>query len=173
MNYSTLSFLTSDEVIGINCVFQGKSNLDVAYPKGIDDGLRSKAYLKRKKYTYKTTDKSIKVGDLVVVQCEGESKNYGYAIVEVVETNVEIDFNTEISYKWIVNKVEAEKLELTIKAEEALIDKVKRVEKIAKKQQLLLALGLSGVTDLKLSDFSKTVNAAKEEYNIAIPVEEK
>lgn len=138
MNKSALVFLASEEVFAVKCVFSDRSN----------------GKYTPKEYTYKITDKSIKVDDLVVVQCKGESNHYGFCVVRVVEVNSDIDLtNEDHGYVWVVGKLDLSTMEAFIKAEKELISEVKKLELRTKKAQLKQALGIDGLDKLRLSNF--------------------
>ncbi len=137
INYSLLACLTSDEVTLVKGVFTNESRYDGKQPK---------------EYTYKTTRKDLAKDDLCVVQCIGESAQFGFAVIKLTKINVEVDVST-IVYNWLVDKLELEDFNEKLAAEEALISKVKNAQKVSKKQQLLAALDIADNTHLKLSDF--------------------
>lgn len=145
MNYSTMAFLSSDEVIAVKCIFED-ANFK-AYRE--DEVSPSKVRLyKPKEYTYKSLDKNLKEGDLVLVECEGASNHFGYCVVKVVEVDTEIDFDNSIKYKWIVGKLDQAQIDNILKTEQELIKKVKKMEKANKAKQVREALGLERLTNL-------------------------
>lgn len=90
MNYSTLASLIDEKITYVSCSFV---NLD-KQPKGFQGKL----------YTYKTTLTDVKVGDLLLVHSIANDKPFDCAVVQVVETDVVIDYSNDINYKWAFQK---------------------------------------------------------------------
>ena len=136
MNYSTMAFLADDKVRAISCVFKPKDILKE----------------EQQHYTYKTTDDTIKVGDLVIVQGGNDrSKGFGFNIVEVVETDVEVDLHSHLNFKWVVHIVDASVLERTLENEKALIKEIKNRELASKREKFKEVLGIDKLDLPKLT----------------------
>lgn len=147
MNYNTLAFLTGDDeenlITAVACIFSDTSRTLKEYHS------KSRNELDPKTYTYKTTIKDLKEGDLVVVQCHGGSGNFGYAIAKVVEIDAEIDFQDQsINYRWIASKLNTDVIEATLEIEKTLIKQIKRKEKADKAGKMREILGITGKADL-------------------------
>lgn len=101
-------------------------------------------------YTYKTTDKSIKVGDFVLVNTQR-----GYSVVEVKYVDIQntLDFeDTSIEYTWIVQKLDLTDYQEKMKREVQLQESINHLVFQGKKQQMLEVLKKSNV-DLKQLTF--------------------
>jgi hypothetical protein len=144
INYSLLSTLTSDEVTIVGAVFDGEPGPYREKPKV---------------YHFKTTIKDLAVDDLVVAETAGANASFGLAVVKIVALNVEPDYNTGMTFKWLVSKVDLKGFEELKEAEAKLISSVKTAQKQTKKQQLIAALGITPEGSLRLSAFrGKTIN---------------
>ena len=111
MNNSATAFLLNDNVRAIACIFQPAQNQDFFREKNRASKYRDFDEYeddfdqdnKAKRYTYKSIDPTVKVGDMVVVECKGPSNNFDMAVVRVVEVDVDVDFDAGIDYKWIIS----------------------------------------------------------------------
>lgn len=146
INYSTMAFLAGDKVRAISCVFTKYKSAKVDLRDYEDEDAETK-------YTYKTTDASIKVGDFVVVQNNAKDANWGMKIVKVTAVDVEVDLSNSTSYKWVVSKVDTDQFEANLAAEETLVSEVKKLEMKTKRKQLREALGIEGLETLSIAQF--------------------
>lgn len=126
MNKSIISVLASEDVLGLACVY---SDLDGA-----------------KEYTFKTLNKNIKEGSLVVVQAASSdvNKTYRLAIVRA-KRYVTIDVSSGHDYKWVVDVIDTERHAKVLEAERGLIDKFTDAEVTHKRKQMREALGLDNL----------------------------
>jgi hypothetical protein len=124
MNESLSIFLVDDEVRAIKCVFD--SNL--------------------KEYTYKTTDKTIQVNDLVLVKVGDD-----YKVVKTIEVDVQdqLNFESTRTYNWVVQKINTSDYELQLERERQLSKDINKLIFNNKREQMKNALKESGI-DLKL-----------------------
>lgn len=103
-------------------------------------------------YTYKTLDKSIKVGDTVLVKAKGELKPVEVKTIDIQDTlNFE---DTSIQYTWIVGKVDLVGYEDIQKREQALIKELNSLIFKGKKSQVLEALKNNNIDLKQLESFS-------------------
>lgn len=117
MNYSTAVFLINDDVRAIACTYEAGDNA----PRTI----------------FKTFDKTIKEGDLVVVPT---STRHHMTVVKVAETDVDFDIETPAQMEWIVGIVEQDDFEETKKKENEAIELVKAAERKKKRDDLRAAV---------------------------------
>lgn len=147
MNHTLSALLLSEEVLMVGCQF-------------VEHG---------KVYNYKTMDKNLKVGDLVTVQCTGREHNYDVAIVKVVEVDVEPDFHTHHEFKWVIGKVDMEGLKDLLQQEKDAVNQVKKLERTAKRKQILAALtNAAEETKLCLPSFMRKREAEEEDTSVNI-----
>lgn len=132
MNYSTVVFLINPKARAVQCRFNSGGAL----------------------YTYKTLDPTIKKGDTVVVP-SGVAPS-GFKIVTVAETDVDVDPENPLQFKWIVGKVDLAAFEAVKAAEAAAIAKIREAETRRKREELaekLLANAKAGG-----ADFNEIIN---------------
>lgn len=142
MNYSTSVFLINEHVRAVSCIYEDERE---------NPGQKS--------WTYKTLDASIKVGDLVVVPSGTRHK---MTVAKVVEVDADIDFNSDIQYKWIVQRVDREAHETVLKQEAEAMAFVKSADKRRHKEELRVAMMKDNPEQYKalaLSDFNTPESA--------------
>lgn len=103
-------------------------------------------------YTFKVSnDIEVEVGDFVLVQ---SANNQYYRTVEVVSIDNEIDINFEadFKYKWVVSNVDFTKYNKQIDNEKILVSKI---EDLRRRQQRQLVLQESGLTAVDLSNLQQ------------------
>lgn len=153
MNYSTINSLVNslvnEDIKYVSCVF---STGDETFN---DD--RAKNYKNSKTYTYKTNIQDLKVGDLVVVECQGNSSNFGFAIARVVTIDEEPEYTASIHYKWVVGKVNLDEFTQLKIEEDMIVANIKQLEKKAKHAHILSEMKAQGITQ----DALKTLLIAK------------
>lgn len=151
MNNSALVLATDNRVIAVSAIFVNEKGWDNEDED--EDEIFSTKSKKRsaasKHYTYKTIDKTLKQGDLVVVECEGGSSQFGLAVVQIVEVDVDVDFKGSVNYKWVVSKVDTDTIKDVKQQEKEIIKKVKAAEKHHHKMQILQAITVNA-EELKL-----------------------
>jgi hypothetical protein len=113
MNYSTAVFLINSNVRAIVCTYEAG-----------DTAPRT---------TFKSLDPDIKKDDLVIVPTDTRHK---MTVVKVVETDVEVDFDSPATMLWIVGKVDGANYQQVLSQEAQAIDTIKSAEKNRKRDEL-------------------------------------
>jgi len=116
-NYSTAVMLFNEDIKAISIVYEP----DV-------DGKP-----KQQRYTFKTLNKDLKKGDLVVIPTD---TRHGYTVVLVDAVDVEVDFESSVQLKWIVDKVHVEGYQEILANEAKLVDVMKKSEVRHKKEEI-------------------------------------
>ena len=116
MNYSTALMLINNNIRAIRCT----------YEPDVENRLSPRTL-------FKTLDKSIVVGDFVVVPTNTRHK---MTVVQVVEVDADVDFDSDVQVEWIICKVSiADHLQITAEEERA-IKSIKDAEKLRKRNGL-------------------------------------
>lgn len=84
-------------------------------------------------YTYKTLDQSIKVDDYVVIPTDSRHK---MTVGQVCEVDVLMDIESDIEYKWIIDRVDKEAHDTVLKGEEEIVVEIKQSEANARLKQI-------------------------------------
>lgn len=126
MNYSTAVFLINKHVRAMN----------VTYEEG--DGA--------KKTAFKTLDPDIKEDDLVVVETD---TRHGFTVCRVVESDIDLDFDSNVPVRWIVGRVDLADHRLTLDQERDAIKAIKSAELRQKREKLRDAMFADHVETLK------------------------
>ena len=124
MNYSTAVFLINKNV---RCV---TATYEVDTDPTSDNG-------KAKRTPFKTLDPDIVKGDLVIVP---SGTRHGMTVVRVVETDVDVDFDSGHQMTWIVERVNQDTFNKNSRAEEQAINAIRSAEKRKKADELRAAL---------------------------------
>lgn len=148
MNYSTVVFLVNKNVRAIKCAYEVND-------KGEPCGNLT---------IFKSFDHSIKVGDDVVVPTETRVKR---TVVRVVETDVEVDLESDVKMGWIIGPVDAAGYQMTLAKEEEAITKVKAAE-LRKKRAELEATLLANLDAEAVETLKVTYDAAQEAIDAPI-----
>lgn len=120
MNINTVLFLFRKDVRAIACEYE-----DV------------KENPSRKLTVFKTFDRSISTGDIVVVPTE---TRVGFTAVRVVEVDVTVDLDTKTPMNWIAGAINAKAFEV-LKADEAnFIARMRKVQENAEREKLRSAM---------------------------------
>lgn len=122
MNYSTAVMLINPNIRAIKTIYK-------------PDALRGdgKSQMNEPRVIYKTLDTTIKKGDLVVVETH---TRHGMTAVLVEEVDIEVDFESDVVVRWVVDKVDTAGLK-AIQAEEGKwIDALKASEKRRKREEI-------------------------------------
>lgn len=146
MNYSTAIMLVNDSIRAIRCAYEPTQ-----------EGT--------KEYIFKSLDKTIKVGDLVVVP---STTRYKRAVVKVTEVDAEVDYDSAIQVEWIVGKVDNADYAAIKGAEQQAIDKIKGAEKLRKKAELrdkLLAHDQELLSGLPIADMKQLPGATPADHS--------
>ena len=116
MNYSALAALLNENVKAVGVQFSGYA------PETI--------------YAYKTT-LDLNIGDIVVVpSLSKQTDEIKYSVAEVVTFDVEIDHESRLTYRWVVDRVNFDMYDDTINKEEDMIETVKVAEREKKKKTI-------------------------------------
>jgi len=86
-----------------------------------------------KVYTFKSFDPSVKVGDLAVVET---NTRFGFTVVKIIEVDVDVDFDSPIELKWLVQRLDTASHEAMLKSEAEAIAAVNAAEKRRKRDEL-------------------------------------
>lgn len=147
MNYSTAVMLINEEIRAISCSYEP----DVLRGDGT-------VQIQTTRKVYKTLDKSIKVGDFVVVPT---NTRHGMTVNKVQETDVDVDFEDGVEVFWAICKVDNETVK-SIKAKETeWVTELKKVERKHQKAKLKeKVLGSYSVDDVKVLSFTGSHDAS-------------
>lgn len=122
MNYSIAVMLINPNIRAIKTIYKP----DTVRPDG-------KAALNEPRVLYKTLDLDIKKGDLVVVETH---TRHGRTVVLVEDVDVEVDFESDVQVRWVVDKVSLTAFENIVKEEAKWIDTLKLSEKRRKREEI-------------------------------------
>lgn len=151
MNLSTSILLVDESVRGIECTFDSDGDA---------------------KFTYKSCDKDIKVGDLVIVPTKGTTDTLERTshVTSARVTAVDVDFQMDsaVMYKWIIQRIDAQAYKENLEREKGLIQQVNHLIKAKKRRELQEEFKASmGEDYIKLVDFvapatATTIDMSKE-----------
>lgn len=133
MNYTTAVFLINNAVRAVICTYEAED--------------------KAPRTMFKTLDKTIHVGDLVVVPT---NTRHNMTVCKVVETDVDVDFDNQACVQWIVGKVDATQYQITVAQEADAITAIKSAEKTKKRNELRDAM-MADVVELKALPITGTI----------------
>ncbi len=105
MNYSTAVMLINPNIRAIKTIYEPETERGCAQTR----------------YIFKTLDPSIKEGDYVVVPTD---TRHEMTVVLVVEVDAEVDFESAIEIKWVINRVSTEESENVLSEEKKWIEKL-------------------------------------------------
>lgn len=88
---------------------------------------------RRALYLYKTVDKSIQVGDYVVVPTETRHK---MTVCKVEEVDVELDLNCTTQISWIVDKVNVHQFNKIVDEEKEFVKEMRTAQALQKQNEL-------------------------------------
>lgn len=115
-----------------------------------------------KRVMFKTLDKTINVGDLVVVPT---STRHGFTVVKVMEVDVDVDFESPTKIEWIVQKVDTAPYSTILQEENKWVETLKASEKRRKREEIKKnMLDLYNDEGIKSLDFN-SVKALTESSN--------
>lgn len=147
MNYSTAVFIINDKARAVLCSYEPR--YDPSNPSPV-------AKPSTNDVVFKTMDQDIKVGDFVVVPT---STRHNMTVCRVVQTDLEIDYNSTVQMQWLIGKVDVASHEEIITMEEKAISVVKSAEnnRIRKQlQQSIFADQEEKMMTLELTDLSQS-----------------
>lgn len=128
-NYSTMIFLINETVIAIKAVYEP---LKGEYIPGLDTQQTDRGTT-TPVTTFKTFDKNIKVGDLLLVP---SSTRFGVTTVKVVEVGIEVDIESPKNIDWVIGVVDKSDYSEVLAYEAKLHETVKAAEKTDRKNKL-------------------------------------
>lgn len=148
MNYSTAVFLVNDKVRAISATY---------LRDGFDDQGRPAPGSKAQQTTFKTFDQAIKKDDLIIVPTK---TRHGFTVCKVVDVDLEIDLETNISIDWVAGVFEDSEHKRMLAMEEKMVETIRSAEKNRKREELrkslmadsetkLLALPIAKVKDVE------------------------
>ncbi len=117
MNYSTAVMLINPAIRAIKTIYEPDPEMGK----------------KQQRYTFKTLDQSIKKGDFVVIPTD---TRHSMTVVLVDEVDVEMDYESGIEIKWIIDRVDIEGSNYVLKEEKVWIDALKASEKRKKQAEI-------------------------------------
>lgn len=120
MNYSTAVFLINDQVRAVYAIYEP-----------------DKADQKSRRYLFKTFNKSLKAGDMVVVP---STIRHQLDIAKVTDVDVSIDLDSATNIDWIVGVVDTEDFLHIISEEKAAIETIKQAQMAEKRDKLAASL---------------------------------
>lgn len=117
MNYSTAIFLVNKDVRAVAVSYDRSSD-----GKGVAPFT-----------TFKTLDRSVAVGDMVVIPTD---TRHMMTVGRVEETDVEIDFDSGVQIKWLIDKVDPTVHAGLVAQEGEAIQAIKSAEARSKREEL-------------------------------------
>lgn len=138
MNYTTAVFLINPEARAVQCSYEKDSG-----------GVQLASYL------FKTLDKSVKKGDLVVVPT---NTRHNLTVVKVEAVDVDIDVDTPHDIKWIVGKVDLLTHQKLLDMEAEAVATIKAAEMRKKREELAKTLKANTSLDLTLLPMGSATN---------------
>jgi hypothetical protein len=132
MNYSAAVFLINDNARAIACTYQPEDQ-----PK---DGHPGRAYV------FKTLDATIKVDDFVVVPT---NTRHGMTVNKVVAVDVDIDYDSDIKFAWIIGKVDKAAYDALLAKEAEAVTAINLAERTRKRHELRASLMAHSAEALK------------------------
>ncbi len=124
MNYSRAIFLINEDVRLIKVSYETDENGKPVGNSRNVEGL----------YDFKTFDRSIEVGDYVIVPT---NTRHGMTVVRVEEVDCECDIESSLELKWILGTVSTHNADdMLIQKEQQAITKIKAAERAKRRREL-------------------------------------
>lgn len=142
MNYSTAVFLINKNARAVRATYESEPTA--------------------KRTLFKTFDPSIAVDDLVIVPTDTRHR---FTVVKIVETDVDLDFDTTENVQWVVGRVDLANHAVRLQQEQAAIAAIKSAELRRKREELSKAMFADHAESLKalpLAQSDSTVTPAAE-----------
>jgi len=117
MNYSSAIFLVNDDVRAVSVSYEVDK-----------DGNGVRPF-----YTFKTMSHDHAIGDYVVVPT---TTRHGMTVARVEETDVEVDLDSTVQFKWLIDSVDKAAYDTILAAENEAIIRMKSAEKTRKQREL-------------------------------------
>ena len=86
---------------------------------------------------FKTFDTDIDVGDLIVVPTK---TRHGMTVCKVVETDVDVDFNSNVPVDWLISKVDTTEYDDVVRSEKDALKTIRSAEVRREREKLKEAL---------------------------------
>ncbi|MBM61936.1 MAG: hypothetical protein CL484_03170 [Acidobacteria bacterium] len=144
MNNSALIFLINDDVRAVRCSYEP---------------LRAAATdleIDANTYVFKTMDPDLQVGDYVVIPTDTRHR---HTVVKVEAVDIELDFDTDIQLKWIIDRVDDTAYQSVLAEEQKAITAIQTAERKRKRRELresLLGAQAEELEALSLANHSET-----------------
>lgn len=133
MESSRLIFLINDQARAVKAIYEDGAGAEI----------------------FKTLDPSLKVNDLAVVQSGTRHK---MTVVKITEIGIEVDLDSTVPLKWLVQKIDMDGFDALLKDEAAAADHVQGVERRRRKDELRKALlGDAAIGSLAISHAGEVV----------------
>lgn len=116
MNYTTAVMLINDNIRAVNGIYEVEI-----------DGR------KQPRTMFKTLDKTVKVGDLVVVPTD---TRHNMTVVKITEVDIDVNFEDQTPVKWVISKVYQDEYDGILLEEQKWIEAIKESEKRRKREEL-------------------------------------
>ena len=126
MNYTTAVFLINKHVRAVLATYESEDNA--------------------KRTLFKTLDDTVAVGDFVVVPTDTRHK---MTVCKVVETDVDVDFDSTAPVAWVIGKVDRTAHEQVLAQEGTAIQAIKSAELRQKRDNLRKAMFADHLDTLK------------------------
>ncbi|MCP4410758.1 MAG: hypothetical protein GY807_24060 [Gammaproteobacteria bacterium] len=126
MNYSTAVFLINRHVRAMNVTYEDADSA--------------------KRTVFKTLDPDIDEDDLVIVETD---TRHGFTVCKVVESDIDLDFDTFETIRWIVGRLDVTGHTQTLVQEKEAIKAIKSAELRQKREKLRNAMFADHVETLK------------------------
>ena len=117
MNYTSAVMLINENIRAIHVTYEPE-----------EEGRTPK-----QRYTFKTMDKTIKEGDMVVIPTD---TRHNMTVAKVVDTDVEVDFESSIQLKWLIGKVDEAPYQTILDKENEWVTLLKQSEKRRKREEI-------------------------------------
>ena len=115
----------------------------------------------QKPTVFKTVDKSIRKGDLVVVPTD-PTHRVGYTTVRVTAVDVDIDPEGSSEVKWVAGKIDEDAFKNTLRMEEDAISLIRAAEMRKKREELSKKLLDHHAAEIMESPMAKLGHAEPE-----------
>lgn len=130
MNYSSAVMLINQNIRAIHVSYEKKDETKPNAPEPT-------------RYTFKSLDQSLKVGDYVIIPTD--SRHF-MTVGRVEAVDVDVDFESDIQLKWIIDRVNREVHDTVLLEEGKWIEALKVAEKRRKREEIKKSL-LDSYTD--------------------------
>lgn len=116
MNYSSAVMIINHEIRAIRTSYEPSANGQAPLTT-----------------VFKTLDKTVKKGDYVVVPTD---TRWGYTVNRVEEVDVDVDFDSTVQLKWVLNKVDIDGNKKTVSEEGKWVLALQESEKRKRREEL-------------------------------------